>query len=320
MAERRRGGYPLLVRVLLLCVLSGCTARPNPEAPSPKAERPLAPNARLKAVAWSDNPSLLGISGADRRHDGRLWFAPERTGQLVSADWRGSDGIGPPTALPIEGMPHGLDLEALAFLGPNELLLGTEGRGERDEDLLLRARVEPAKVVVTGTLAFPYRLFRVRALDNRGVEGLCAAGDRVIAASETVVEREGERFAPVLVFGPDSGVVVPIEVKLTSKKGKISALACRAGPSGVEVHAIERHYGVMRLVRFVVPVGRAPASLAAELVVDIAQKLEDTPPNLEGLVWVGENALLAVSDNHYGRKTGPPRAFLIELDPPPTVP
>jgi hypothetical protein len=266
------------------------------------------------ALPLRDAPALIGLSGLAMRAPGEVWVAPERSGALVALGWT-DEGFGSAREVPLEGVPSGVDVEAIAFVDGSHALLGTEARGPRTEDPVYGVELRDEAAVVTGALVFDYGAFGVEAEDNRGLEGACAVPGAAVVASEAVVTSTAGRHALVGVFPLDGGEtaprLVPHRIGLRSRQGKLSALACRATEEGIEVHAIERHYGTMRLVRFVL--GPRPSTVEAKLVTDLAPALGQEAPNLEGLGWVGPAALAAVSDNHYGEKTGPPRAFRIDL-------
>lgn len=290
-------------------------------SPAPKSapEVPEAPNPVVRAIPWADDDRLLGTSGIALHPDGTVWVVPERTGTLV-AQTLGPDGLGPPQVLQLRGIADGTDVEALAFVPgrPDLVLLGTEARGARREDPVLVARLGLDRAEVIGALVFDYGPFGIEASDNQGIEGLCAVEGFAVAASEAVHVANGQRFATVGRFtltssATEVGTMQPFRVALHSEKGKLSGLTCRDRAGRIEVSAIERHFGTMRLVRFTLPrTGEQLMEVETTLVADLAPALGPKPPNVEGLTWVGEASLLLVTDNHYGRKTGPVLAFSVE--------
>src|SRR5438477_398046 len=94
------------------------------------------------------------------------------------------------------------------------------------------------------------RLTRAGAAGSRAVG---ATGGRLVAASETVQTIDRRRYAPVGVMNEDGTALRAFRLRLTSPTGAISAMTCRASPGGIEALAIERHYGVGRLLRFTIP-------------------------------------------------------------------
>jgi hypothetical protein len=90
------------------------------------------------------------------------------------------------------------------------------------------------------------------------------------------------------------GAWEPLRLRLTSATGKISALECADGGNGrLVAHAVERHYGVTRILRFEVPAEGSPGgeAIVPEVVFDVAAA---TPglPNVEGIALDGARVLL----------------------------
>ena len=82
-------------------------------------------------------------------------------------------------------------------------------------------------------------------------------------------------------------------------------MACRATNKGFEAIAIERHFGVMRILSFAIPAQGLPADpINPTLRTDLAGHLEGNP-NLEGLSFGQGSSVWLVVDNAYGRITGP---------------
>lgn len=303
----------MLRHILALAIFAtGCTR----SVAVSRSQTPLDPWVRVETLFLADSPALIGVSGATTRADGTIWLAPERTGQLVVFPGGARLLEGPPRLISVVGIPQGADVEAIAFWRTHELLVGTEAKGRRREDAILRLKLNDGRAEVWGALVFDYGPFGIEAKGNQGIDGLCAGPDYAVAASEVVMTSEGQRFALVALFKLPDGSSSSHQVELRSKKGKLSALACRRGVAhldAIEVFAIERHFGVMRLVRFTLPRAESKGAIASHLVTDLAPHLGPEPPNIEGLTWLSEDVLIAVNDNHYGKKTGPALAFRIQL-------
>lgn len=303
-----------LVPLVIVALGAGCTRAPRDPDPPTAGVDWLAP------VEWDDHAVLLGVSGAAMRGSNELWVAPERTGQLLRVSWDGRR-LGPPQAVPVKALPEGMDIEGLAFLDGEHLVLATEVQSERDTDEVLLAAIENEQVRVEGRLKLSYARFGLRAEKNRGLEGVCVASGHIVAASEAVRAVDGVREAPLGVWSPDESGLGPARgawLRLTSDEGKLSALTCASGPSGLEVHAIERHFGTMRVVSFRVPLPlpETPPRLEASVVADMGPVLAPNVPNLEGLARLSDDRWLLVSDNHFGRRTGPTEAFVMEAPGP----
>lgn len=252
---------------------------------------------------------MVGISGFAVRPGGDHYAVSERERTLfpIRVGPQGQTAVQAP--LEIRGVPEGLDLESMTFVDANTIVFGTEADVEgRTADALLYAALADDGVTVLDERTrafFPYEPYGIRPDPNRGVEGLCSIDAKLIAASEQTFDKDGRRVAPIGVYDPlvrgwQSHVVV-----LTSATGKISALACAGGPAHAEVWAIERHYEVVRVIRFSVPLAAAtPQTLEAELVSDLGPELGPKPKNFEGLAAAAKGLYL-ISDNSYGGLDGP---------------
>jgi hypothetical protein len=187
-------------------------------------------------------------------------------------------------AIPVEGVPDGVDLEALAFIGPATFLLGTERHADRSTDTVLEGRITDGRAQVTGQRVVDYAALGLSVEPNQGIEGLCAAGEHIVLAVETPIVEGGERFAPLIADG------VVVRLRLGSPTGKISAIACAEG--GV-VWAIERHYGVSRVLRARLDGARI---VVPELWTNLAAIVPDPIPNFEGIAVRGAELWLVNDD------------------------
>lgn len=284
--------------VVLLC-LAGC-----------EASRPATDIHELK-VSTFPIPGVAGISGIAKDAAGVLYAVPERDRRLA----RIPVVTGPIELLPIAGAPKGVDLESVAWIDGSTLAFGTESN-ERDRltDVIYYGLVSSTGVTLREKFIFDYGAFSVRAQRNQGVEALCSAGKRLIAISELVLERGGKRVAPLISYQLPSGEMTRFLVTLTTSTGKISGATCRPVPHGeaIEVLAIERHYGVGVINRFVVPLGKKDELLPTEQVFDFGSKM-NPPPNFEGLTWLSNDEVLLISDNQSGRLTGETQIFRLQL-------
>lgn len=282
---------------MLVALLLACAARPS-ETETEGARQGLA------------EPPPRGLSGLARDAEGLVWAVEERGHRLVRLG-EGEDGT---EALPIQGVPEGLDLESLAVLPDGRLLFGTESqRAERAEDLLLVGERRGAAVVIVERRALAYAPFGVKAEKNRGIEGLCVAGEAVLALGEMVVEADGGRAA-VAWWLPSLGATPrPLRLGLVSGTGKLSAADCRVEGEGIRLWAVERHYEVMRLSSWWLSPAAAQGVLKPERSVDLAGRVGGQP-NLEGLVVTADGELLLVNDNDHGGVQGDSRLWRLRLD------
>lgn len=256
----------------------------NPVRPSTDERRVPGshPAARLEVVA--ELPEVHGASDLALDPSGRAWVVTEREHTLVP--------VRPPGApRPIEGVPEGVDLEGLAFVGDQDFLLGTERHGARTTDTVLEGRIEGDRARVVGERTVDYAALGLAVAPNQGLEGLCAASGHIALALETPIVEGGQRWATLIVDG------APVRLRLGSATGKLSALACALGGDGaLELWAIERHYGVARLLRARVDLARPSAPIEPELWTNLAALPLEPLPNFEGVARV-EGALWLVDDD-----------------------
>ncbi len=285
--------------------LTACTAAPVAPPPPPAT----APSRIAGQAEFPPPEAMVGISGLAVRPGGVHYAVSEREPTLFPIH---AGANGQPIAkapLEIRGVPEGLDLESMTFLDANTIVFGTEADAEgRTTDALLYASISDDGVTILDEKTrafFPYEPYGIRPDPNRGVEGLCSIDAKLIAASEQTFEQDGRRVAPLGVYDPLTRGWTSHTVALTSETGKISALACAGGPAHAEVWAIERHYEVVRVIRFSVPLAaQGPQRIEAELVTDLGTELGPKPKNFEGLAPAAKGLYL-ISDNSYGQLDGP---------------
>ena len=231
-----------------------------------------------------------GLSGLARDEHGRFWSVAERAHVIVCIE---GDRIAARVEVPIA---ETIDFEALAVLPDGRFAIGTETTetGRPNDDVFV---IDNGEII--DRIALPYALWPgFEASANRGIEGLCYA-DGLIAAVESYHERDGLRWSPLAVRKDERWI--PYRLKLTSDVGKISSLACRMTADGVELLAIERHYEVMRVLRFLLP--PKPGLIEPELLVDL-DPLFAKNPNFEGVEW-DKDGLLVLADNQGATISGP---------------
>lgn len=269
-------------------------------ATHPTSERP-----RIRTLE-----NTRGMSGLTKAPDGTFWAIGERSHTLVQLNPRGDIQA----RFLIEGVTDGVDTESLAWLAPGTFVVGTEVHERRDADSVLVVRLRGTQARVEKTWRVDYGMWRLRVDANRGLEGLCVAGDHVLAAVEHVADAGHHRFAPLAVLHRPSNRWRAAWVRLTSGRGKLAALSCQVHGSQVGVWAIERHYEVRRIVYF-----RAPLEggvIEARTVLDLNQRgLPDA--NLEGLVRTTTGDFVLLSDNDSGGVDGPTRVFFVSGKPGP---
>src|SRR4051812_36275923 len=200
-------------RWLIAVITAGCVAKSAPLV----HEVPYTVTLRQSG----EGPHVRGLSGLARDKNRTLWAVPERTRELVAI---APEKPGLVTRIvPLDGVPEGADTEGLAILADGRFAFATERQeDDRSADLILFGKEEGGRVRIIESLPLSYDGFHLRAEGNRGIEGLCAVGDTLIAGVETVIKVGGERFAPIAIFDLTKRQWSYACLKLTSKDGRLA--------------------------------------------------------------------------------------------------
>lgn len=304
-----------MTAAVLLAIL--CCSRPAATRSAVVAGVELPPGFVL---SQSEERSLVGASGLTVDRAGKLWAVPEDSRSLLALSVAARTLRVEGRPLRIEGIDAGLDIESIAAIDPGHFVLGSEARGVREADRLFWVEVEGRRARVTRAIELEYRWWGIRAEDNQGIEGLCHADGRLVAALEPVIKKGGKRYAPIGSFDMDSGRWRAMRLRLTTDAGKIAALSCRARPEGeIAVTAVERHYGIARVLWFSLPdpgspaAGSASGELLPEVLLDLGPLLRPLP-NFEGIARLGDE-LFIISDNFQRSTTGP--TYMVRFSAPP---
>lgn len=303
MGVRWAGSWPAVVvgsgmprtmwLVAVVCALMAC------QTAAPRRSRALD----LTRVSL-DVPGVSGLSGLTTDGNGHLWAVSERDWALV--EFHAGDVL---RKVDLPPMGEEIDLEAITWLSANRFALGTERDVERDTDDIIEIRVVGDKAIESRRWHLHYAPLGLEPEPNQGIEALCALGDEwLLAIGEPVVTdpATGQRRAPMWRATTSGKGVTHGWLQLTSEEGKIAGLACRPlGDEAYEIVAVERHFGVMRLVGFQL-FGAEPAGSThvARVLVELHDKL-DQNPNLEGVTWGPDRAIWLVVDNAWRRVRGP---------------
>jgi len=285
-----------------------CSRAPSPD---PVSSATLAEPSRHRLEV-----PVRGLSGLAR--DGEwLWAVAERGQSLVRVHDDGTQ----PSLFPITNAPAGHDLESIARTGPGRFAIGTETSAEawasqegQAQGRILLVEVRGDSAAVTDQIALPFSIWGMRPQENQGIEGLCATSGMLVAGIETVKTSEGKRLAPLARHPIGGGDWQPFYLQLTSEQGKLSSLECRENGHGVEALAVERHFGVMRVLRFAIP-DVADSAIRPDVVADLSAFVEADHLNVEGLAWLDSGVAMIV-DNEYKTVTGPNELLLARWLPP----
>ena len=214
---------------------------------------------------------------------------------------------------PMDGVPDGLDTESVAWLRDGTFAIGTEGQNDPTASVMNGALQPNGHIAVTPGVALTSEQLGVELTVNHGAEGLCGHGDDMLVGIESFAKLpDGTRWSPIVRM--HAGAVVGVQkLWLTSSKGKISALSCRFAADGsADVIAIERHYGVSRIITFTAPAG-STADITPKVALDLWPIVRDVyheKLNLEGIVKLADGRWVMVNDNQGAHVEGVTELFL----------
>lgn len=268
-------------RELVLLVLTAC------------GKHAALDQAAFDEIDLLDSPP--GVSDLTIDDRGTLWAIPERDRVVLEIPRPGAHVI----AHPLDGVPAGVDTESLAWLAPGRFAIGTEGQTTATASVL-DAELRPDGHVV---IIAEHPLEGIALEPNKGAEGMCGRGDDVLVGIETVGKlADGTRYAPLVRM--HAGTIVAVDkLRLTSKTGKVAALACTAPD---DVYAIERHYGVSRLLHFADTGGEITPTIVRDL-----DALTHGTLNLEGLARLPDGRFAFVNDNQGHTVDGPTELLVL---------
>jgi hypothetical protein len=293
---------------LIVLVVGACSSGPSAgRSPAAELEAPDDTPYRMEL----DLGDSTGLSGMAVDGDGLLWIVTERDVLMVALS---EDGI--ERRVWIDGVPEHLDVESLAWLGGQRFALGTEldrsGVGhDGDPGLILLVELNGERGQVIGQIVLPPGVTAREPVLGAGIEGLCAAGGLLVAAIEEVEVDGDRRWAPLARYRFSTGTWTGYRLALTSATGKISALACRMERGRLVVLAVERHFGVSRLLRFELP--EQPGDITPRIDADITKFADQTNLNFEGAEWGDDGTIVLVVDNEWRGVTGPNELVLWRL-------
>lgn len=250
--------------------------------------------AQIQTRKSLSHPLALGLSGSCERGE-EVFLVAERNHILfrLSPD-------GQLKEFAIEGVPKGLELEGLAC-GLDRIYVSTEsGEDGRLSDPVLVLALDETRAEVVDTIEMQYPQ-GLTADDNHGLEGLCLAGDTLVAAAELSQQSaEGIRQAPILTTSISGGPTQVAWVSLTSDTGKISGIDCHSTEDAIEIFAIERHFGVARILRFQIGHGDQNPQQVLPL-----ESILGESDNFEAILVSPKGEIRLYNDNHYKTITGP---------------
>jgi len=267
--------------VVLLLACAGCTKK-EPSGPG-----------RIVSL----QTDVRGLSGLTVDEHGAFWASGEDGDAVIRID---PETFGVTRYAVVEGLA-GTDLEAMAWVDGTRFVLGTETQEKgRLRDVILDGRLEGERFAVARVGDLDYAHWHLTAPDNRGIEGICHVDGVLVLATELTERQHGRRWAPLGMFDPKTQTWAAHRVGLTSKTGKLAAIDCRMVDGSVEALAVERHYGVSRLLRFAIPRGPEGQWIEPTVAADLSELISPLP-NFEGLAWMEDGSAVVITDNKHRR-------------------
>jgi hypothetical protein len=249
--------------------------------------------------------NMEGLSGLTVSPSSTLWAIPEQKRFLVPIVKEGETLRLREKPIPIIGIDEDLDTESIAALSDTEFVVGTEGHGKRATDKLFWLKRDRTKARVVKVVSVEYRLWGIKAENNKGLEGLCYANGQLVIAGEPVFVVQGRRYAPIVRYEIATGTFYPAQLALTTTSGKISAVFCSMTQmNSLDVFAIERHYEIARVLGFKLPIASTkendqPVTILPEVKLDLANVIHPLP-NFEGIARMDSDLFLLTDNNHSG--------------------
>lgn len=306
---------PLGISIVLL---AGChsSSAVEPKAPVPAKSTTAdqlpslgTPERHILPVA------VNGLSGLARVGD-TLWSVAERASKLVAIR---NDSA---STVPIEGLEAGYDLESVAGIEEGRLALGTETsaelwasqQGQRFAKVFIVDVAADDTARVSDAISLPFEIWGVKPSENEGIEGLCSNGSMLLAGIETVKTIDGRRYAPLALRSLSPGSKwQPFFLQLSSSEGKLSSLDCRRSGKSTEVLAVERHFGVLRILYFrFAELPERPVQPA--VLADLSDFIAADKLNVEGIAWGKHGDISMITDNEFTTITGPSELLTAPLE------
>ncbi len=282
--------------LVALAVLGACDKRDK---------EPMDRVAGKKLFAMHRLASPPGMSDLTIDDRGVVWAIAERHPQILEMDVRKQPIV--PIVHKLEGIAKGVDTESIVWLGKGKFMLGVEG-AHGAWAALVTAEQRGNAIVATSTRELSDAQVGVTLTANHGIEGLCGRDGELLAAIESVGKdpMTGKRWAPIVRLRGDTLHVA--KLWLTTSKGKISAMSCTIADDGTaQVIALERHFGVARVLKF--SIGRNDTEVTPTVEHDLHPIIHDDY-NLEGIVKLPDGRLVMINDNQGRLASGGTELFL----------
>lgn len=258
-----------------------------------------------------------GVSGIDADGRGEILAVTERNSELLHISLKGNRAT-VQSVISLSGLKSDQDAEALARLDRERVAVGTERHGNsREYDDIFVYQLEGSKAIQIDRLRLPYAMWNIFADDNRGIEGACYAKGALLVGIETPISEGETRYAPIARYSFDTKQWMAFRLRLTSKEGVLSSLACRPSAAGgqIEVVAIERFYQTSRILKFYISSAGPGRDLNPVLEKDLAHLIRGHMPNWEGIAFSNADSYVLMSDNQSASLSGPTELTRIHKSP-----
>jgi hypothetical protein len=162
----------------------------------------------------------------------------------------------------------------------------------------------------------------LRSKENKGIEAMCRAGDRVVAVLEQWSEHGEQTASPMTVFDerkPEQAPIFTGRFLHSRRDTRISAMTCAPSDGGITLSVLEVEGGRGRpsihLLRTLSMNSAGATRDESTIDVDaIAHRTgQDEVPNFEGVAYWNGGFVLASDNDNDGQRRGP--TWLVELTP-----
>lgn len=256
----------------------------------------------FEQIELATPPGMSDLTIDDR---GVLWAIAERERQILEIDISKRPVVA--FVHPLQGISPDVDTEGLVWLGKDTFAIGVEGANGPTAAIVMAERRGDA-IVATSTRQLSDAQLGVNLTTNHGIEAICGRAGELLAGGESVGKNaEGKRWAPLVRLRGDEPPQLT-KLWLTSQKGKLSALSCTIDDAGTaHVAAIERHFGVAKILTFDVP--RGAVEVTPKVDIDLHPIFHDDF-NLEGIARLTDGRYVLINDNQNRKVSGPTQLFV----------
>ena len=198
-----------------------------------------------------------GTSDLSLDDQGHLWAVAERDRVVAEIVLDTEHKTAKVTRHPLDGVPDGVDTEALSWLGGGKFAVGTEGQEQPTATVMFGELGTDGHIALHPGVDLTDKILGITLVKNHGVEALCGRGDDLLVAIESWGTFDDKsRWAPLVRI--HAGEVTGVQkLKLTTATGKISAVTCTFAPDEHDRRDRDRApLRRLRILTFSVPLGK----------------------------------------------------------------